>query len=250
METHRIAVISDTHGLLRPECLDVLEGCEAILHAGDVGKPEVLSSLRQIARVYAVRGNVDGDWAEELPRELEAEICGFKIYMVHNRKQARAGLGDVDIAVYGHSHKYEEKREGQILHLNPGSCGPKRFRLPVTMAVLTLYPEGRCVEKESFRERPWRQVHLYPEGRCVEVERVDCLPESTGSAGSSPFPGKSMDRLIRRVIREMEAGKGVPEIAARVHGEEALVEQICRIYATHPGVDVDGILNRMEIWDR
>lgn len=228
METHRIAVISDTHGLLRPECIRVLETCEAILHAGDLGKPEVLCRLRQIAGTYAVRGNADRDWAEELPPEWEINLHGFRIYMVHDRKHIRTDLTDVDIVVYGHSHKYEEKMAGKILYLNLGSCGPRRFRLPVTMTVLTLCPEGHR----------------------LETERVDCLPAFAGDPAIPVFPDKDMDRLVRRIIKEMKAGKGIPEIAARVRREEALVEQVCRIYATHPGVDVEGILNRLEIKDR
>lgn len=227
MESHRIAIISDTHGLLRPECISVLETCEVILHAGDVGKPEVLHRLREIAEVYVVRGNVDKDWAEDLPVELEAELYGFRIYMVHNKKQVKADLTDTDIVVYGHSHKYEERTEGKILYLNPGSCGGRRFRLPVTMMLLTLFPEEHC----------------------FAIEKINCLPEPAEEEAISAFPRKDMDRLIRKIIREMQAGKSVAEIAGKVQGDVALVEQICRIYATHPGVDVDGILNRMELKD-
>ncbi|MCM1063893.1 MAG: metallophosphatase family protein [Eubacterium sp.] len=224
---HRVAVISDTHGLLRPECVRVLETCEAILHAGDVGKPEILSRLREIAQTYAVRGNVDQEWAEELPMELETELYGFRFYMVHNKKYIRAGLSDADFVICGHSHKYEEKTERGITYLNPGSCGPRRFRLPVTMMALTLFPEE----------------HRF------EVERIDCLPRTADVEMSGAFPQKEMDRLIRRIIKEMKVGKGVAEIAGKVGADRALVEQICRIYATHPGVDVDGILNRMELKD-
>ena len=227
MEAHRIAVISDTHGLLRPECVRVLETCEAVMHAGDVGKPQVLSRLREIAETYVVRGNVDKEWAEDLPVELETELYGFHFYMVHNKKHIKADLGDTDIVIYGHSHKYEEKTQGNITYLNPGSCGARRFRLPVTMMVLTVFPQERC----------------------FEIEKIDCLPEPLEEEVVSAFPQKEMNRLIRRIIKEMEAGKGIAEIADKVRGDRALVEQICRIYATHPGVDVDGILNRMELKD-
>ncbi|MCM1540231.1 MAG: metallophosphatase family protein [Blautia sp.] len=227
MKAHRIAVISDTHGLLRPECVRVLETCETILHAGDVGKQEILSGLREIAETYAVRGNVDQEWAEELPLELETELCGFRFYMVHNKKQIRANLSNADFVIYGHSHKYEEKTERGITYLNPGSCGPRRFRLSVTMMVLTLFPEE----------------HRF------EVERIDCLPRTAEAEMSGAFPQKEMDRLIRRVIKEMKAGKGVAEIAGKAGADRTLVEHICRIYATHPGVDVDGVLNRMELKD-
>lgn len=227
MEAHRIAVMSDTHGLLRPECVSVLETCEAVLHAGDVGKPEVLERLREKTLTYAVRGNVDREWAEALAPEIRGELYGFRFYMVHDKKQIREELTDVDIVVYGHSHKYEMKKQGRTVYLNPGSCGGKRFRLPVTMAVLTLYPgEHR-----------------------LEIERVECLSEISGETEAFRFPEKDMDRLIRRIVKEMKAGRNVENIAFRLHADRALVEQVCRICLTHPGVDVDGILNRMELKD-
>lgn len=224
MDAHRIAIISDTHGILRPECISILETCEVILHAGDVGKQEILTKLGELAETHVVRGNVDKEWAEALPVELEKELYGFRFYMVHNKKHIRANLSDVDIVIYGHSHKYEEKKEGDITYLNPGSCGARRFRLPVTMMVLTLFPR-----KHRF-----------------EIQKIDCLTEPAEEEEVRAFPRKKMDRLIGRIIKEMEAEKGIAEIARKVRADEALVEQICRIYATHPGVDVDGILNRME----
>lgn len=227
MGMYRIAIISDTHGLLRPECIRILETCKVILHAGDVGKFEILSRLREIAETYVVRGNVDQEWAEDLPMELETELYGVRFYMVHNKRHIRADLADVDIVIYGHSHKYEEKTEGGITYLNPGSCGARRFRFPVTMMVLMLFTEE----------------HRF------ETEKIVFLPGSAGTGMPGAFPQKDMDRLIRRVIKEMKAGKGVAEIAGKLREDRELVEQICRIYATHPGVDVDGILNRIELKD-
>lgn len=227
MSTHRIAIMSDTHGLLRPEIEYQLNSCELIMHAGDVGKPAILESLREIAPVYAVRGNVDRDWSMELPEELEIDLYGFGIYMIHNKSQMTTDLSDVDFVIYGHSHKYEEKVIDSVTYLNPGSCGPRRFRLPITMMILTLDPE---------------EHRFY-------VERVDCSPKRTNGQEMEVFPVKDMDRMIRRVIKEMDSGKTIAEIAAGNHLEEGLVEQICRIYATHPGVDIQGIMNRMEIKD-
>lgn len=224
-EKHRIAVISDTHGLLRQECISILKTCEAVLHAGDVGNPKVLEQLEKLAKTYAVRGNVDKEWAQELPPEWNTELYGFQIYMVHNKKDIRPDLTDMDIVIYGHSHKYEERTEGKTIYLNPGSCGSRRFRLPVTMAVLTLFPD---------------EHH-------IQIQKIDCLPELSESDLPDAFPQKDMDRLIRKVVKEIKANKGVPEIAAKLHADYALVEQICRIYTTHPGVDVDGILNRLEL---
>lgn len=229
-EAHRIAVISDTHGLLRQEVTDILKTCEVILHGGDVGTEEVLAQLNGIARTYAVRGNVDKDWAEELPDELVLELFGFEIYMVHNKKDIRGDLSGIDIVIYGHSHKYEESLRGKITYLNPGSCGPRRFRLPVTMMVITLYPTEHRMERE----------------------KIDCI--SAAAKGTPGAPGqdmaqlsdKDMYRLVRTIMREVDAGRSIEDIAARNHVDREFAEQICRMYVTHPGVGVDGILDRME----
>ena len=136
---YKIGIISDTHGLLRPEVAEALRGCEAILHGGDVNKPEIIEQLKQIAPTYVVRGNNDKEWAKELPESMTVSLCGIRFFMVHNKKhipKSEDSLQDVDIIVYGHSHKYEEKYESRRLSLNPGSCGPRRIKHTITFAVL------------------------------------------------------------------------------------------------------------------
>ena len=136
-----IGVISDTHGLLRPEAGTALHGVEMILHAGDIGKPEILEELSKIAPVTAVRGNNDtGDWARNIPDFQRLEIGGISIYMLHDLKEFNSTdeAIDADVLIFGHSHKpMIEEREG-VLHLNPGSAGPRRFKLPVTIALLNV----------------------------------------------------------------------------------------------------------------
>lgn len=151
-EVKRIAVISDTHGLLRPEVKEVLSTCDVILHGGDINRQEVLDELGVFARLYAVRGNNDREWAVKLPQELRIRLFGLNFYMVHNKKQIPQDINGTDIIIYGHSHKYEENYQDGRLWLNPGSCGPRRFKLPVTMAVISTGPEnGRFkVEKLEF----------------------------------------------------------------------------------------------------
>ena len=105
----KIGVISDTHGLLRPEVVEVLHGCDAILHAGDVNKPEILDALRAIAPLHVVRGNNDKDWAEALPQTLTVELGGVRILMIHNKRELPKELGDAQLIVFGHSHKYFEQ---------------------------------------------------------------------------------------------------------------------------------------------
>ena len=136
-----VGVISDTHGLVRPEAFEALKGSELIIHAGDVGGPEVLEELGRVAPVVAVRGNNDrGAWAEALPEFEAFEVNGTFIYVLHDLKEldivpAAAGFR---VVVSGHSHQpLVEERRG-VLYLNPGSAGPRRFKLPVTVARLKL----------------------------------------------------------------------------------------------------------------
>lgn len=137
----RIGLISDTHGLLRKEALEALGEAELIIHAGDVGKPEILAELRKIAPVVAVRGNVDkGEWAKVLPVTAVAEARAVMIYVLHDVKAldlnpASAGFR---IVVSGHSHKPGKMDRDGVLYVNPGSAGPRRFQLPVTVARLNL----------------------------------------------------------------------------------------------------------------
>ena len=148
----KIGIISDTHGLLRPETLEALRGCGAILHAGDINRQDVLDRLREIAPVYAVRGNNDREWAEGLPMTLEVELDGLRVCMAHRKKDLPGDPGSFDLAVCGHTHRYEETwlpagGTGKTLLLNPGTCGPARFGRSVTMAVLTTGGGGFAVTR-------------------------------------------------------------------------------------------------------
>jgi hypothetical protein len=140
-----IGVISDTHGLVRPEAIDALRGADMILHAGDVGNPQVLEALNDIAPVVAVRGNNDkGAWAEELPHWEVVEIGAISIYMLHDLKEidiSPSGAG-FQMVVSGHSHKPSVEERKGILYVNPGSAGPRRFSLPVSIARLRVTGEA------------------------------------------------------------------------------------------------------------
>lgn len=135
-----VGLISDTHGLLRPEALAALEGVAHIIHAGDVGSNEILPALHEIAPVTAVRGNVDfGLWADALPAHATLNVDGFGIGVVHKQEEldVKSPLPFAAI-IYGHTHKpLVESRDG-ILYINPGSAGPRRFKLPVTVGFLRL----------------------------------------------------------------------------------------------------------------
>lgn len=139
MDSQRVGLVSDTHGLLRPELLEALTGCVLILHAGDVGCPEVLDGLRQIAPIVAVRGNMDRDpWAWELRRAEVVEVGHALLYLIHD-------LGGLDLdpaaagfqaVISGHSHRPGSHQHRGVLYVNPGSAGPRRFRSPVSAALL------------------------------------------------------------------------------------------------------------------
>ena len=137
----RIGVISDTHGLLRPEAEKTLRGVDLILHAGDVGDPQILERLKTIAPVFAVRGNVDTEpWAKELPETTVVQTESASFYMLHNLHalDLRPEAAGFHAVISGHTHQAERWERDGVLYLNPGSAGPRRFQLPVTLALLDL----------------------------------------------------------------------------------------------------------------
>lgn len=143
----RIAILSDTHGLLRPEVRVYLEEADVILHAGDINTQAIVDTLRGYAETYIVRGNNDREWAEALPHSLTFTIEGVRFFLVHNKRDVPKDLSDVDVVVYGHSHKYAmEEREG-VLWLNPGSCGKRRFDQEITFCMMEAGQGCAQVEK-------------------------------------------------------------------------------------------------------
>ena len=135
-----VGIISDTHGLLRPQALAALNGSDLILHAGDIGSPAILERLRDIAPVTAVRGNVDAQWTLQLPLTQSIIVAGRVLYMIHDRSQLalHPAPDGAAVVVSGHSHKAVTETRDGVLYLNPGSAGPRRFRLPVTLARLRI----------------------------------------------------------------------------------------------------------------
>jgi hypothetical protein len=141
MPEHLIGVISDTHGLLRPEAASALAGVELIIHAGDIGSPQILETLARIAPVRAVRGNTDrGAWAADLPHTRVVEVGNVLLYVLHELftldfDPDAAGFAAV---IFGHSHSPHLERKNGVLYLNPGAAGPRRFTLPVSLALLKI----------------------------------------------------------------------------------------------------------------
>jgi putative phosphoesterase len=154
-----VGLISDTHGLMRPEALAALQGSDLIIHAGDVGAPEIIEQLRGVAPVIAVRGNVDkGVWASRLPAAAVAEEGPALMYVLHDiaRLDLDPAAAGFNVVVSGHSHKPGHTERNGVMYLNPGSAGPRRFQLPVTVARLDL------------RSLPWK------------IEFIDLLSKKRG----------------------------------------------------------------------
>jgi len=141
MKPFLLGIISDTHGLLRPEALSALKGCNAIIHAGDIGNPTILDRLKAVAPVFAVRGNVDSEpWTSSLPLTAVVELQDVSIYVLHNleRLDLNPKVAGFHIVISGHTHKPESHWHDGVLYINPGSAGPRRFSLPISMALLDL----------------------------------------------------------------------------------------------------------------
>ena len=145
----KLAILSDTHGLLRPEVAELLKTADAILHGGDINKPGIVEQLEQYAPLYVVRGNNDKEWAEDIPHDLTVTLEGITFFMVHNKKEVPADLSGVDVVVFGHSHKYVQEEKDGVLWLNPGSCGPRRFHQEITMMMAEI--EGGDIQVEIGR---------------------------------------------------------------------------------------------------
>ena len=214
----KLGIISDTHDLLRPEVLAALTGVDAILHAGDISSQKILDQLRTIAPVHQVRGNADKEWAEALPKFLDFQLAGLHIFMTHKKKDLPKDLSPYDLVVVGHSHQYSETRQGKTLILNPGSCGPRRFHQKITMAL----PAVENVQ--------------------INVTPIDIPHNDPAAAKIDP---KDIRKQIEIVIKEINKGHGKQDIAEKYGIDPATAELIARLYLTHPGVTIDGIMTKM-----
>ena len=215
----KIGILSDTHGLLRPEVLEALDGCKAILHGGDINRQEIIDELEKIAPVYVVRGNNDKDWVEHIPRLLDVELEGCRVFMTHKKKDLPEDLSNYDLVIFGHSHKYEEGRIGKTIMLNPGSCGPRRFHQAITMATAEVTVGSIAITRIDIPQKP---------------------AHSLSKAGST-----DLRKQIEIVIKETDKSKTPAEIAYRYGLDTEVTEQIARLYLTHPGVTAEGIMTKM-----
>jgi putative phosphoesterase len=216
----RIGILSDTHGLLRDEVVKALDGVDHIIHAGDIDRKEVIDSLESIAPATVVRGNADKDWAEHIPVTASIDLSGKRFYVIHNKAKIDSDLSGYDVVVYGHSHKYScTEKDGQIW-FNPGCCGKRKPGQEISLAIAEITGEDIIFEK----------VVIDNSGPVID---------------SSSLP-KNIDSIIRKAMKLTDKGKGAEDIARSCHISPALADDICRMYLTHPGIDVAGILQRIE----
>ena len=143
----RVIVLSDTHGLLRPEVLEYLSRADVIIHGGDINTQAIVDKLREYGPLYIVRGNNDKEWAEGLPHSITFAVEGVRFFLKKKKKDIPADLSDVDVVVYGHSHKYACGERDGLLWVNPGSCGRRRFNQEITLAAMTV--DGRHAQAEK-----------------------------------------------------------------------------------------------------
>ena len=221
----KAGIISDTHDLLRTEVIEVLRYCDMILHGGDISSPGILKKLEELAPVKAVRGNNDKEWAEGMPLSLDFEMGGLRVFMTHKKKDIPKDVSAYDLVVYGHSHQYAEAwvdspdSGKRTLLLNPGSCGPRRFHQPITMGIMMI------------AQKDWN------------VQRID-IPHTPKETAPRIDPN-NIKQQIETVIKETRKGSDISAIASKYGMDAALVEQIVRLYVTHPGVTADGIMTKM-----
>ena len=214
----KIGIISDTHGLLRPEILEILEDCDCIFHGGDINKPEILDTLGKMGSLYAVRGNNDKDWAEGLSTTLKFKVEDVNFFMVHNKKDVSWELGDTDIVIFGHTHKYFEKEIDGRLWLNPGSCGPRRFDQEITMILMEV--DGKKYGCELLGQQYTDEAHMW--GRIMNID-VSTYTDENGKAlmyaapsNLSPASEEYAQLVAERVEKLRNANPEMDETAVPV----------------------------------
>ncbi len=214
----KIIVTSDTHGSLRPEVKSAISSADAVIHGGDFATEknynDIKAALKPGSPFFAVRGNNDR-WSDALPETLEFTLDGLKFFLIHNKKDISDKI-DADIVIFGHTHKFLCETRGGRLWLNPGSCGRRRFDLPITWAVLT-------IENGEYSAR-----------------RVDI--SETAQVMKKP---KDPRAAIRGITKRLSKGESSYKIAKKLGLDPDFTEQVIRMIATHPGIDDEGILNRI-----
>lgn len=282
-EPIRAAVISDTHGLLRPEVEKILQSCDLVIHAGDFDNQMVFHKLKIRQPLYAVRGNNDFDWAEQLPQIRRFKLGNFRFLVVHDQADIPRDVGDAQVVIFGHSHMPFQKQQNGRLWLNPGSCGYRRFTLPLSMAVLTLQ-ENECQIETFFFKEEGEEMKIEKKTDCFFPERAEEEKRKT----TTDFPDREAEKksrflkktqaqektekpenpglkkrirerisegsrqrdqlfIIAKIMRLMKRGEAVEWVAKNLRVEPVFVETVYRICVTHPQADAHQILDKLEV---
>ena len=212
----RIGILSDTHGLLRDEVKKGLFDVDHIIHAGDIDTSEVVEDLKHIAPLTIVRGNADKGWAESIPLNASVKLGGKRFFVTHNKGKLDVSLSGYDVIIYGHSHKYSLTEKDGRIWFNPGCWGKRKKGQEITFAI------AEIKDGEIFFNR----IDI-PNG-----SKKESLPDN-------------IDTIISKAIKLTDKGKN-PEVIARSCGiDMELANEICRMYLTHPGIDIQGIITRL-----
>ncbi len=262
----RAAVIADTHGVLRPEVERILETCDVIIHAGDFDNQMLYHKLNVNQPLYAVRGNNDRGWSGGLPKVKRFEVGGVRFIMAHERTDIPSALGDTQVVIFGHSHMYYQQEISGRLWLNPGSCGYKRFTLPLSMAVMTLQdgsyevetvwleksygtpgavkagqngsPAGTGAVKESKYQRQQRRYQQ-------KVKQKQESAENGAAGQSAEISERDRLFLIAKILRFRKAGETQEWIINHTGMEASFVEKVFRVCEQTTDPDARHILSRI-----
>ena len=214
----KIGILSDTHGLLREEVKEGLAGVDHIIHAGDIDTPEVIEALEKIAPLTVVRGNADKYWAEHIPASESVTLDGKRFFIIHNKGKLISDISDYDVIIYGHSHKYSLTEKDGKIWFNPGCCGNRKKGQDVTFAIAEII-DGEII---------FNRIDI-PN----EKEKEEGLPDN-------------LDTIISKAIKLIDKGKKPETIAKSCGISKELADEICRMYLTHPGIDIQGIITRLQ----
>lgn len=253
-EPIRAAIMADTHGVLRPEVKRVLETCDVIIHAGDFDNQMIYHKLSSDWPLYGVRGNNDRGWSGGLPLVKRFQLGDVKFVMAHERTDIPSVLGDTQVVIYGHSHMYQQQEISGRLWLNPGSCGYKRFTLPLSLAVMTIVdgtysletiwlekgygtPGDAIAQREQKASRYEKRQKAYKQKRAQSQDPWAALPSQ-----------KDRLFLIARVLRQRQAGSTAQWAAESLNIGPELAEQIYKICEAHPGAQAKEVLKHLQDW--
>lgn len=229
----KIAILSDTHGLLREEVKDIIKRCDVIIHAGDINTREIINELQKSAPLYIVRGNNDRAWALDLPEVMRFELSGIHFILVHNKKDVPKNLDGIDIVIFGHTHQYFEKEQDGRLWFNPGSCGRRRFHQDITLAVMYAENGNYQIEKIELEQKQSKEKESEKSQSKKKIKKVD-----------EEF---CKEKAVSVIMEGLKKEESISKMAVKLNISEKNVEEIARIIVTHPTTSKEGIIDKIEV---